>query len=279
LSSNRPNQKRAFADVVSVDAWHDAFAGKRRKVDLHADIVFGTAPVGGEIESPVRFRLAVKRAELVIIVPPTELVSVDPASVARGAPTTKGKMTETVETHSAYHTEGAASMSLSPKSTSGAASAKIGGALGKTRKKKVELSTIISGNQVTQSKTSHGHYRWIIEMRDGNVLDGKVWDAKKEPRLKLQDDRKRPEIISIEPAVRLEVRCRTEDLHITDIEIKDEGLWTQVSSRFGLKNRLAAAIAFIKHELAESGLEFGNIEDKFGQITLAQIVAETRRNS
>lgn len=74
MSQNADNRKRAFADVVSIDAWHDSFSEAYASVDLHADVVFGTARVGGECDSPIRFRLSVKRAEVVIVIPNTEPV-------------------------------------------------------------------------------------------------------------------------------------------------------------------------------------------------------------
>ena len=74
MHRNSDNRKRALADLVTIDVWHDDF-GKRR-VNLHADVVFGTARVGGESESQVRFRLSVKRAEVVVIVPDFEPVSI-----------------------------------------------------------------------------------------------------------------------------------------------------------------------------------------------------------
>jgi len=55
MSLNSDNRRRLFAEVVSVEAWHDPFSPKVPKVNLCADVVFGEARVGGDIESPVRF--------------------------------------------------------------------------------------------------------------------------------------------------------------------------------------------------------------------------------
>jgi hypothetical protein len=72
MTNNFDNRKRAFADVVTIDAWHDSFSGDHAKVDLHVDVAFGTARVGGEMEAPVRFRLSAKRAEVIVIIPESE---------------------------------------------------------------------------------------------------------------------------------------------------------------------------------------------------------------
>src|SRR4051794_22753548 len=93
---NTENRKRAFADVVTIDAWHDSFS-KESTVDLHADVVFGTARVGGDSQSPVRFRLSLRRAEVIVIIPDSEPVSVDRKSVSRDAPELEGRLTQIVE--------------------------------------------------------------------------------------------------------------------------------------------------------------------------------------
>lgn len=94
--AGKPNRRRTFADVVAIDAWHETFSGARR-VSLHADVVFGTARVGGEMQSKVRFRLSVQRAELVLVTPESEPVSVDIESVSRDGGPIKGKWKETIK--------------------------------------------------------------------------------------------------------------------------------------------------------------------------------------
>jgi hypothetical protein len=97
MNTNSDNRKRAFADVVTIDAWHESFLEDHAKVDLHVDVVFGTARIGGESQSPVRFRLSAKRAEVVVIIPDSEPVSVDRNSVSRDAPELQGHLTEVFE--------------------------------------------------------------------------------------------------------------------------------------------------------------------------------------
>lgn len=91
---NQDNRKRALAEVVAVDAWHQGFAQKVERVDLHVDVVFKSGRVGGEPGDDVRFRLRLKRAEVVVIVPPTEPAKIDKASVSRDAPQISAKATE-----------------------------------------------------------------------------------------------------------------------------------------------------------------------------------------
>jgi hypothetical protein len=98
MRGNTDNRKRAFADVVTIDAWHNEFNDECKTADLHADVVFGTARLGGEAASQVRFRLSIKRAEIVVIVPELEPLSVAKTSVSRDAPEFQAKKTGTIET-------------------------------------------------------------------------------------------------------------------------------------------------------------------------------------
>lgn len=35
MARNFDNRKRAFADAVTIEAWHDDFSEKKSRVDLH----------------------------------------------------------------------------------------------------------------------------------------------------------------------------------------------------------------------------------------------------
>lgn len=129
---------------------------------------------------------------------------------------------------------------------------------------------------VTQSQTSEGHYRWSIEPGTAKILKGRPWDPMKQPRLKLLDKRK-DRSRGIPPTVRIEVRCRREDLVIEDLQAKDETLWKSLQRRVGFRNRMAAALSFIRDRLSEEGLDVNNIDDIFGQLTLGSVNAESSR--
>jgi len=271
---NSDNRKRAFADVVTIDAWHDDFDDDRCRVDLHADVVFGTARVGGEAESPVRFRLSVKHAEVVVVIPDTEPVSVDRKSVSRDSPELEAHLTAIVEESSQLHGKGTVSASASSVALAASAAIEGGAQASRSASKKIEVSGAIQLMLVRQSKTAEGYYRWSIEPRAIKALEGRPWDAVKQPRLTLVDRRK-DRSKGIPPSVRVEVRCRREDLSIDDLEIKDEGIWEAVKRRAGFRNRMAAAISYIRDHLSAEGLEVRNIEDAFGHVTLASVTAES----
>jgi hypothetical protein len=273
MTRNFDNRKRAFADVVTIEAWHDRFSERKSRVDLHADVVFGTARVGGEQESPVRFRLSVKRAEVVVIVPETEPVSVDKKSVSRDSPEFEGHMTETIERKMKASRKAKISASVSPKKLHGSLGAEAGGETGLTSSKKLSVPATVRLMLVTQSQTDDGQYRWLVEPSTKPSLDGRPWDSIKRPRLRLIDKRK-DRNKGIPPSVRVEVRCRREDLLIEDLMVKDETVWQALKAKAGFRNRMAAAESYIRDRLSEEGLEVKDISDIFCQVTLASTTAD-----
>lgn len=268
MLKNFENRDSIFAEVVAVDAWHINMSDGTSRADLYADVVFGTARIGGEEESPIRFRLRIKRAELVVVVPESEPMSVDKASVSRDSPATEGRVSRTFETASKAGAKGGASMSVSPTGISATASAEVSGQADASATEKLELSSSVQSMMVTQSRTRDGHYVWLIEpLPRQESLGGRPWDASKFPRLRLIDNRK-DRSVGIPPVVRVEVRCRREDLAVFDLSIKDENLWDVVRNRVGFGNRMAAAESYIRNCLESQGLSVRNIHEKFGEMTL-----------
>jgi hypothetical protein len=274
MSQNFDNRRRAFADVVTIDAWHDAFDGEKARADLHADIVFGIARVGGEAESPVRFRLSIKRAEIVLVIPPTEPVKIDPSSVSRDSPDLPARVTEVVEHNSHAKAGVTAGLSISRTGVDGTLAGEAGAQTTVSTSKKLEATGTVEFMVVTQSKTADGHYRWTVQPRQSRVLQGRPWDATSKARATLVDKR-RDKSKGIPPIVRVEVRCRREDLVIEDLTVKDEKLWHSIKARAGFSNRLTAAESYIRDRLEEEGFEAKNIAEMFTELTLAAVTAES----
>ncbi len=201
-------------------------------------------------------------------------MSVDAQSVSRDSPSLHGRLIEIIEEKRAASAKATASASLDIAHPHASLSSEAGGHVSKSLSKKLELSTSVALMMVTQSKSSDGHYRWLIESTSAGMLEGRPWDAGKQPRLRLIDKRSDPSK-GIPPTVRVEVRCRREDLIISDLQMKDESIWTTVKSRVGHKNRMAAAISYIRNRLSEENLEVQNVEDLFGQLTLGSTIAQS----
>jgi hypothetical protein len=210
----------------------------------------------------------------VVVIPESEPVFVDRASVSRDSPDLQGRLTETKEQAIHASMKGGASGSLGPTGLAGSASLEANAEASIAASKKLEITSTISLMLVTQSRTVDGHYRWSVESQLGKILEGRPWDGSKQPRLKLIDQRK-DRSRGIPPTVRVEVRCRREDLVIDDLEIKDQTLWETAKNKFGFKNRMAAAESYIRDRLTEEGLEVRNIDDIFAHLTLGSVTAGT----
>jgi len=271
------NRQKGFADVVSIDAWHEKFSDETAIVDLHADVVFDTARVGGEAESQVRFRLSVKHAELVVIIPESEPFAVDKRSVARFGDITT--MTRSFEeaTEVLGGMEGDTKLAAGLTKVSASVGARIFANVKRTAKEKLKWADKRASIDVTyRYHNAENSDRWTFKPGIGAVLDGRPWDALKTSLLKLVDRRTNRKK-GIAPSARLEIRCLREDLEIRDIEIKDSGLWEKLVNRDGSKNRLKAVEAYIKNQLEKAGLEAGDLSDKFAKITLAEVIANDGR--
>ncbi|WP_325060917.1 hypothetical protein [Vitreimonas sp.] len=275
MAGGSDNKTRAFSDVVTVDAWHQPFSETGGRVDLHADVVFGTARIGAEKESPVRFRLSLRQAELIVVVPELEPISVDVMSVSRDAPDTQGRVRKSFAQEAQGRLGGGFAVTVSPAAPSASMSASAEATQAVRQKSDVELTSEVTAFVVTHSQTSEGHHRWRLEPIANKQLVGRPWKAAEAPRLTLVDERDGSHEIA--GAVRVEVRCRREDLLIEDLALKDQTVWDSLKGQKGEKNRMAAAISYIRDRLVETGLEFDSIEDPFGVITLSSVIAQETR--
>lgn len=274
MQPNNNERRQAFADVVTLEAWHAAFGQGSPAVDLHVDVVFGTGRLGEESESPIRFKLDIRRAEIVVVVPQMEPVSVDPASVSRDAPQLAGKVTNSTEKRSSRSLGAKIFGALSFRSPSVGASLNLDVNGSVRTSEKIEVSGTAEIIAVTQSQSREGHYRWIVVPQMKEVLDGRPWDGSKKPRLKLVD-RRGASSASLSPSVRVEIRCRREDLAISDLTLKDESHWAAVVRRAGFRNRIAAAESYIRDRLASDGLEVGDLDEIFSRLTLSSVSAHS----
>lgn len=266
------NRRRALADLVSLDAWKGKPDAEGR-FTLHADVAFGQARVGGGVEEKARFRLTLKRAEVVVIVPATEPAKVVKAMVMRGE-RAEAKVKESDTRTSARQLSANAGVRVGLKQDGADVGVSAGAAAKGSSDRRTSTSVTRSSGpiDIVQSKTFEGDYRWIVTpVIEGEVLDGHPWDAVKKPRLTLRDTRK-DRTKGIEPGVRVQVRCMREDLVISDIVLKDARKWNLMQQAPLHRNRVVAAEAVIRDRLATAGLFHGELGELYAEICLAEIV-------
>jgi hypothetical protein len=201
-------------------------------------------------------------------------VTIDPGSVSRDSPDLPGRVTEVIEQNIEASAGAKGQFSLNRTSVDGSLSAEAGARTTVSKSRKFELEGAVDFMIVTQSKTAEGDYRWSVEPRRSATLHGRPWDAVSKPRAQLVDKRK-DRTKGIPPTVRVEVRCRREDLVIEELTVKDETRWQSIKSRTGFSNRMAAAESYIRDRLEEEGFEAADIQDAFGEITLGTATAQS----
>lgn len=264
------NRIRILSDLVGLEAWHAAFTPKRLEVSLHADVTFLTALMGGEAESPARFGVNLKRAELRIWLPDGEGVNVVRSSVARMTPDFNGTQKRSVERKSAAGAGASLGMNADKASLSATGAMSISANRDVSVREEATAAREFKAVISTHSPDGNGGHRWMMTPGDGRVLVGKPWAAAEMPLMSLRDRRSKQ---TISPAVHLEITCLREDLHISDFELKDGSLWKRVRNRMGSENRIRAAEAFIRNRIEERGLGAPEMGERFTVIRLAQVSA------
>jgi len=273
------NRLRAFADVVGVDAWHKSFKPGYQEVDLKVDVTFKEGRIGGEPESPVQFRLSLRRATLVVVIPENEPAEVLRDSIRRDdhGDVIEWELTSTQAVHKSagVAAQGAASLNV----FQGGAQAEIIGQLGakfasdqtqteKSSGRKRGMKSRFVFDNVEQC------YTWVIDCESTEFLDGRAWDASSMPLMTLRD--KREDLTrGIPPNIRVAVKCLREDLIISDISVKaGVSITDRLTGNEG-KIKIRAAEAYIRTKLCEVGLNVGEISNDFAKIVLLDVMAKT----
>lgn len=269
------NRRRALNEIVSLEAWHDPFSKSDKKVDLHVDVAFLTGRLGGEDESPVRFVLSLRQAEIVVIIPPSEPARIDPKSVSRDGPQLSAKLTEERTVKKSGKAKAKAKAGLDQKGLTGGIAIGVEGETSAVAKTHLQVTQAVKNMRLMHRLDADGHHGWLVSaIGKEEVLAGRPWNAAEDPRFKVVDTRA-DRTKGLPPGVKVEVRCRREDLKIDKIELKDpKGLADQLK-RGSKRNKQIAAEAIIRTRLHEEGLLDGDSTDRFAVMTLAWAMAES----
>ncbi|WP_313059049.1 hypothetical protein [Agrobacterium cavarae] len=273
------NRLRAFADVVGVDAWHKSFKPGSQEVDLKVDVTFKEGRVGGEEDSPVQFRLRLRRATLAVVISETEPVEVLRDSIRRNDDAIEVDWeSHNVKTkHHAALLAAGLSASLNPLESGASASLSA------------KAETSIDANQTLVEKMRGRHrgmksrfqydnleqsFNWLIDCQSTDFLEGRPWEANEQPLMTLRDTR-HDASRGIPPNVRVAVRCLREDLIITDIKIKGNVSFLSKITGNEEKLKLKAAEAYIRTKLCEVGLVVGDLSNDFAKVVLVDVMSKT----
>ncbi|MDP2780748.1 hypothetical protein [Devosia sp.] len=206
------NNPRAFGDAVSLDAWRTRYDENSGEADLHVNVVFSDGRVGGGIGSPVRFRLQLLRADVHVVRDSASVLKISPSSVLtpNASPIERTAKTSLETEHA-----GQARLSLGTASSAEFA----GGRKHVVRQEVVETGAAAIMKFVSM-KTPEG-YLFRIEQVPDAPLSGSPWSPS--TSVLTMKDPKAPRTNGEPPELRIELRCRREDMHITDIQITENG--------------------------------------------------------
>ena len=263
MSSNN-NIGQVFDRVISIEAWHSAFCTENCSASIHVDLSFLQAKMGQDSTSPVRFEVSSRRAKLAFVIPENEPLAVIQRSVARESPM-KGSITtsSTTSVDTGVSAAGRLSLSASP---SGGVETSANFDISDKSVATVNVSGEVSQFAVRQYN-SDGRHSWEISPITGQKLAGKVWNPVQEPRLSVKHTAPKSKI---DPVCRVQVSCKKDDIVIDKIEIK-KGV--SLKDRFK-SNREAAASAFLRKILSQHGLEYGDFDEKFSDVMMADVAVQ-----
>ncbi|WP_299678811.1 hypothetical protein [uncultured Roseobacter sp.] len=262
------NSSRALRQVVSLDGWIATFDADDTAT-VHADVVFREGRFGAEQDDKVRFRLSLRRAEIVVIAPDTEPLRVIRSSVERTP--AREEQTRLVTHQTTAQAHGKAGLSLSSALTPGADLA-LGAEAHRSLTTRQELTEKVAGHVEQHFTTLEGHPAWEVRAIGRDCLDGSPWDAAGAPRLKVKRQAER-NADGDKPTMRFEMRCRREDIEISDLELKDPEKQGWFARRSNRDVNLAAAEQVIKEELLSAGfLQVADLNEKHADVVIADVI-------
>ena len=268
------NQKRAFPDLVSLDAWHYEFNEDTREADVRIDVSFDTARLGREQNSRVQFEVQLRRARLQVDLPPSHHA---PVHLMYGTSSLR-KSTRTTQTENKKRGRVAGSSSV--KNTSAAMNADA--ELEKTTSTNHGSETLEEINStICKPGFTNESAWWNFYNLNDELLDGFPWKSDGSGKITVVDHRaslvRSSEIENqLHHPIEVFVECRREDLEIT---IKPDTLVQAILDKIPIgvsDRRLAAAESYLRDVLVSRCLPFdGDLResDRLAKIQLAWCLA------
>lgn len=258
------NTTRALEQVVSIDGWIAEF-GEDNLANVHVDVVFRQGLFGEGDDAKVRFKIALKRAEIVVRVPDHEPLRVRKSSVRRTPIKSLGTQTTTRKTRSSFGGFFKAKASSKPDADAG-----FEAEASRENSKEIHLKEDLLRHLDQHFTTPDGHHAWEVFTNKGasEYLLGPAWDAA-DPVLKVERILAR-NADGDKPTVMIEIRCRRADIEIIDLEEKDPAARDFYLRKTNREMSLAAAEQIIREELERIGfLDIPDVTESASRIMIA----------
>ncbi|WP_156127497.1 hypothetical protein [Paracoccus sanguinis] len=256
------NLARRLQSGLSVFGWYTKI--ENGEFSVHVDLNFDTGKFGGSSDDKVQFELDFKRVEVIVFC--GDRVEPIKSSIARTLSLDSATAKIIQETRAESGASGGLSINevAIPK-----VELAVSGKVSKTTVSTVERIQSAATIAVRHLLTENLHPTWDIRSVDGGELTGAPWDPVHEPRFRFNFsvDRNEPY-----PHLKVVVKCRSEDLILKSIKIKDETQqlrWRK--NRAPDANRIAAE-QYLKSLIEKEGLPLPNISHPYGDVVVADVI-------
>ncbi|MFA8384582.1 MAG: hypothetical protein ACEPO2_03110 [Pelagibaca sp.] len=274
LGDHDDNTHRSLPELVSVNAWFKQDNEKPSCFTLHADVSFSETRLGGGPDTNITFKLAVKKCDIVFVLPATAPFRVDPSSVRTPRPLNPRSVYQ--KDSSKTHASARAKLSLDSTGLSGGGSAEAGHEM---QREKTAESAQTESHYHELWKRVRGNHAWSVDGRDLNNkrLAGPVFNPHEEPRLTIIDERNdegriKDEATNMNPVASVQVRCLREDIDIFEITYKDSEKQSWFERSAFSKNKLAAAREVLKQAIVREGLVAGDLSnDPYAEVMICDV--------
>jgi len=267
-SVQKNNRQRVLSEVLAVDAWHEPFEITRNSYGVFVELSFREARLGGDdSEFPFTFKAALRRALLTVKI--EQPLTMDRASISRSIPAKQAEHTQILRARDEARAQVGANASIEPRLISAALSGSISTSSEVSKQDELRVVQTIPEVLVTARPGDRSSYSWELESLLKPSLRGQPWDPVDEPRMRVI----LPKSQILDPAISIMVTCALEDILITDLKPKDDGIIERVSHLIRSDLNVAAAIQHLKRLLVNADLEPGELDNRFNTIVLADILA------
>lgn len=263
------NRTRILSEIIALDAWHAPFRIDGNSSGVFVELSFQEGRIGGDNSAiPFTFKVSLKKALLTVTL--ESPLEIDRASIARSVPEAEIELTKIKTAKDLAEASLIGKAKISPAALHIALNGSAKTEASVSQEDQLRLVQTIPETMVTPRPRGSRGYSWEMEPSFRPNLRGQPWDPITAPRLKVKSLGK---LQSIDPAIKVEIRCALEDLDISDIKKKQSGINGSIRNILYNEISEAAAIQHLKLILRDADLEAGELDNRFSGLILANVLA------
>ncbi|NVO26816.1 hypothetical protein HJ526_05255 [Donghicola sp. C2-DW-16] len=268
------NTERIIDKLISLEAWHKPLEHECAK-PLYVALSFSDARYSGGLQMPVEFTVRLKRAQLVVVcdpgidIPKSTKVRVYPARQRSYKTISQSERTDTETQEFNRAAEATVSLNPSVKAVNDLRNSETkGGRSGEV----FEVAEDISQTVYMTYGGNRNEHLWNCHPNHEKYLHGIGHDGSSH----LMEIKAIKESRIEDLGVRVFLKCLADDIDIADITIKPSFAEKYLGKKSGKKDierRLRLAREVIQEKLREAQLEVVELEPRFQEVILADVVA------